>query len=373
MRARRATSQPNSNPKSRHAADERAPLTAAEAARLFADLKRAPALLLAVSGGPDSTALMWLAARWRGSLQHGPELFVATVDHGLRPEAAREAREVKRMARELELPHRTLRWEGPKPRTGVSAAAREARYGLLLQHAGAVGASHLLVGHTRDDQAETVLMRLLRGSGINGLCAMPRLSRRGRITLARPFLDIPKSRLVATLERAKIGFAQDPSNDDPAYLRPRLRALLPALAAEGGDVRALARLASRAARANAALEILADGAERFLALRDGGASAEEGRPCSFDALAFAVLPEEIRLRLLLRAIDRVGNEGPAELGKVETLLSALEAAMSARGPRGGGRDLKQTLAGALITLANGRLQIEAAPPRRSRRSARGQA
>lgn len=353
--------------------DDDSPISAGQAKQLFADLKAAPALLLAVSGGPDSVALMWLAARWRRSLARGPELTVVTVDHGLRPEAAREAREVKRLARELGLSHRTLRWRGDKPSTGLPAAARKARYRLLAQAARAAGASHVLTAHTRDDQAETVLMRLLRGSGIVGLSAMARLSERDGILLARPLLDVAKSQLIATLRRAKIGFAEDPTNRDPAFTRPRLRALMPQLAAEGGDARSLARLAGRLARANAAVEVLADGAERFLHLADRGDASHAPDWRSFDAARFAVLPEEIRLRLLLRAIDALGHEGPAELGKVEALLTALDRAMAER-PRKRAKPgpiLKQTLAGALISLSGGRIHVAAAPARRTRGSARG--
>ncbi|MEZ2147349.1 tRNA lysidine(34) synthetase TilS [Bradyrhizobium sp. DN5] len=345
--------------------DDNSPISAREARRLFAGLKAAPALVLAVSGGPDSVALMWLAARWRRSLVRGPQLTVVTVDHGLRPEAAREAREVKRLATELGLPHRTLRWRGAKPKTGLPAAAREARYRLLAQAARAVGASHVLMAHTRDDQAETLLMRMLRGSGLAGLSAMASVSERDGIVLARPLLDVPKAQLIATLKRAKVGFADDPTNRDTAFTRPRLRALLPQLAAEGGDARTLVRLAARLARANAAVEVLADGAERFLRLRDRDVAPQAGIR-SFEASAFAVLPEEVRLRLLLRAIAALGHEGPAELGKVETLMSALDRAIAA-GPRAAanGRPvLKQTLAGALISLAGGRIHIAPAPARR---------
>ena len=160
-----------------------------------------------------------------------------------------------------------MRWTGDKPSRGVPAAARDARYRLLAKAARAARASHVLTAHTRDDQAETLLMRLLRGSGIAGLSAMARESERDGIRLVRPLLDVPKSRLIATLNRAKIAFADDPTNRDTAFTRPRLRALLPLLAAEGGDARGLARLASRLARANEAVEVLADGAERYLALR----------------------------------------------------------------------------------------------------------
>jgi tRNA(Ile)-lysidine synthase len=337
--------------------DDHSAISVAQAKRLFADWKSAPAIVLAVSGGPDSMALMWLAARWRRALARGPRLVAVTVDHGLRTEAAREAQDVKRLARSLEVPHRTLRWTGAKPKTGLPAAARAARYRLLAQAARSNGATHILTAHTRDDQAETLLMRMLRGSGIAGLAAMTRVSEREGLWLARPLLDVSKAQLVATLNRARINFADDPTNRDVSYTRPRLRALMPALAEEGGDSKNLARLAARLARANAALEVLADGAERYLALRDRNDAARFG----FDAAAFAGLAEEIRLRLLKRAIDRVGHEGPAELGKLEAVLAVLDHAIAAGGSR-----QKLTLAGAMVTLIGGRIHVEPAPPRRAK-------
>jgi len=316
-----------------------------------------------------------------------PRLIAVTVDHGLRAEAKAEARDVKRLARALDLPHRTMRWTGAKPKTGLPAAARAARYRLLAQAARASGATHVLTAHTRDDQAETLLMRLLRGSGIAGLAAMARQSERDGVLLARPFLHVSKSQLVATLKKAKLGFADDPTNRDLNFTRPRLRTLMPVLAAEGGDTRNLARLASRLARANQAVEVLVDGAERYLALRDRATSRPELRAGAkifdakifdakifdakiFDAEAFVAMPEEIRLRLLKRAIDRFGHEGPAELGKVEALLAVVDRAV-AKSSRGRLQNpsrsrLKQTLAGALVSLIEGRIRVESAPPRRSR-------
>ena len=377
--------------------DDDSPISAQHAKRLFADWKAAPAIVLAVSGGPDSIALMWLAARWRRTLARGPRLVAVTVDHGLRAEAKAEARDVKRLARALDLPHRTMRWTGAKPKTGLPAAARAARYRLLAQAARASGATHILTAHTRDDQAETLLMRLLRGSGIAGLAAMARQSERDGVLLARPFLHVSKSQLIATLKKAKLGFADDPTNRDPSFTRPRLRTLMPVLAAEGGDTRNLARLASRLARVNQAVEVLVDGAERYLALRDreasrpepgAGAKTFEAKTFEantfeantfeakifeakiFDAEAFVAMPEEIRLRLLKRAVDRFGHEGPAELGKVEALLEVVDRAVaeSRRGrlPSASQSRLKQTLAGALVSLIDGRIRVEPAPPRRSR-------
>jgi tRNA(Ile)-lysidine synthase len=346
--------------------DDNSPISVSDAKRLFANWKDVPAIVLAVSGGPDSVALMCLAARWRRALARGPRLVAVTVDHGLRAEAAREAREVKRLARALDLPHRTMRWTDAKPKNGLPAAARDARYRLLAQAARACGATHILTAHTRDDQAETLLMRMLRGSGIAGLAAMARESERDGVWLARPFLDVSKSRLIATLKQAKIGFADDPTNRDLSFTRPRLRSLMPVLAAEGGDARNLARLASRLARANAAVEILVDGAERYLALKGGESSHWGFGAKAFDsnAKAFAAMPEEIRLRLLLRAIDRFGHEGPAELGKVEALLSAVDRAITDNKAAAHKVRLKQTLAGALVSLIDGRIRVEPAPPRR---------
>jgi len=345
--------------------DDNSPISVADAKRLLAAWKTAPAIVLAVSGGPDSIALMWLAARWRRALPRGPRLLAVTVDHGLRSEASSEARDVKRLARTLDLPHRTVRWTGVKPKTGLPAAARAARYGLLAQVARASGATHILTAHTRDDQAETLLMRLLRGSGIAGLSAMARESERDGVLLARPFLNVAKSQLIATLKKAKVGFADDPTNRDLNFTRPRIRAVMPILAAEGGDIKNLARLASRLARANAALEVLVEGAERYLVLGEVEAPRPGRVGKTFDARAFAAMPEEIRVRLLRRAIDRYGGEGPAELGKVEALLALLDR-ITAEGAAGRRSRLKQTLAGALVSLIDGRIRIEPAPPRRRR-------
>lgn len=333
-------------------------VTAAEARQLFANWASAPAIVLAVSGGPDSVALMWLAARWRHARKTGPRLVAVTVDHGLRQESAREARGVRQLAKALGLDHMTLRWTGEKPKTGLPSAARDARYKLLARAARRHDASHVFTAHTQDDQAETVIMRLSRGSGLAGLGAMARQSARDDMVLARPLLGVPKSRLIATLKKAGISFADDPTNRDPRYTRPRLRALMPALAAEGADARNLARLASRLARANAALDIMTDGAEQYLASIDHGAG--------FDLAAFSVLADEIRVRLLWRAINRIGHEGPAELGKVEALLLAVDQASADRRSARGAVRLKLTLAGAVITILKGRIHVLPAPQRRKK-------
>jgi tRNA(Ile)-lysidine synthase len=338
------------------AADAAAPISAAETKTLFADLVDAPALVLAVSGGPDSTALLVLMARWRAALRHGPKLVAVTVDHRLRVESRSEAAAVHRLARKVNVAHRTLTWSGKKPATGVQEAARDARYRLLAAAAREADARHIITAHTLDDQAETVLLRLTRGSGISGLAAMGRASEFHGLTLLRPFLQVPKARLIATLEAAGIPFAEDPSNRDPRFTRPRLRALMPALAEEGLAPERLSLLARRIRRADVALEAAVDAAAAQVSIR----AAPDG-PMALDAREFSRLPAEIRLRLLGRAIAQKGDEGPVELGKLEALLDAVDAVLADRSVEP--LRFRRTLAGASVSVDDDQIRIERAPPR----------
>ena len=340
------------------AADDARPVSVAEAKALFNPLADASTLVLAVSGGPDSTALLFLAARWRRARKSGPRLLAVTVDHGLRRESAGEARAVAQLARRLGVPHRIVRWEGKKPATGLQQSAREARYRLLAAAAARAKARAILTAHTLDDQAETVLIRMSRGSGLGGLGAMARaapLPVGGEVVLARPLLEIPKARLIATLRRARIEFADDPSNRDPRFTRARLREVMGALAREGLDARRLSLLARRLRRAEVAIEAAVDAAMAALSQ----APWPQRGPILFDAERFNRLPAEVALRLLGRAIARAGDEGPIQLGKLETLYEGLTSV-----DRGKTSPWRRTLAGALITREGCKLAIERAPPRR---------
>ena len=336
-------------------AADAAPIAAAEAKTFFDDLSPAPALVLAVSGGPDSTALLLLAARWRASLREGPDLLAVTIDHRLRLESAREAEAVKELATQLGVRHSTLRWTGRKPKTGLQEAARDMRYRILADAARDAGATHVLTGHTLDDQAETVLFRMARGSGLVGLGGMARDTALGGIRLVRPLLDVPKARLIATLARSGVAFADDPSNRDPRFTRARLRDILPSLAGEGLDARRMALLAHRLRRANETIQIVVNAAAEAVSDLPWPARG----PVVMDAGRFAQLPAEVALRLLGRAVDCAGDEGPAQLAKLEALYEALRGA--------GGHRLRRTLAGALVTLGGGRIQIERAPARSAAR------
>ena len=332
-------------------------VSASEVTSLFSGLQSLPVLVLAVSGGPDSTALMVMAAQWRDSLETKPKLVAVTVDHGLRKESKAEAAAVARLARKLDIAHRTSRWTGRKPKTGLQEAARLTRYRLLGRAARKAGATHILTAHTLDDQGETVLIRMSRGSGLSGLGAMQRISvvpQNEELFVVRPLLEIPKARLIATLNAAGISYADDPSNRDPRFTRARLRGLMHLLAEEGLDAAQLARLARRLKRADVAIEKAVERAVTELFVELPGAPA-----IAIELRRFADLPAEVALRLLGRAVARVGDEGPVELGKLEALKTALDEAQNSPKNR-----FRRTLAGAIVTLKDPQILVERAPPRR---------
>lgn len=336
-------------------ADSRTWPSRAERARLFAGLEETP-LLLAVSGGPDSMALMRLVAGWAHDLAAvPPTIHVACVDHGLRAQSAEEARMVAAAAADLDLPCATLPWRGPKPATRRQERARAARYALLAEHARAVGATHVLTAHHADDQAETVLMRLLRGSGVTGLAGMARETPLGSdLTLMRPLLDVPKEALVAFCRREGQDVVDDPSNRDPAYARARLRAEAASLARLGLDRDALVRLSRRMARAEAALEAQAQHVEAAL-----GPTRAPGA-YRLDLSRTGDIEAEIFLRVLRRAVGAIAAPGRlVRLARLEALADALTTA------RGAGAAHHATLAGTRIVLAaDGTLSVTPEAPRR---------
>lgn len=300
------------------------PLTSADLAGLLAPVL-APYrhVLLAVSGGADSTALLHLLAQWareRGTA--APTLSVATVDHKLRTGSAADAAAGARMATGLGLAHTTLTWTGDKPTSGVQAAARAARYRLLRRHAAAIGADAVVLAHTQDDQAETVLMRLARGSGVDGLGGMAPVATIGGLTLVRPLLGVPKVRLIATLEARGIPWLEDPSNQSPAFERVRWREAFAQLSDLGLTSGAVAESARRLRRAAEALD---ETAARAMATTDGAVTID---PLGFATVRWPRLlehPAEIRLRVLTRLIERIGGAGvPVPLARLEAMTEGLD-------------------------------------------------
>jgi len=321
---------------------------------LFAPLAQAKGLLLAVSGGPDSTALLLMAARW--AKQAGrPRVEVATVDHAMRAGSRAEAEAVGALARRLGLVHHLIEWRGPKPRSRIQERAREARYRLLGACAQEIGADFLVTAHHADDQAETVIFRLLRGSGIAGLRGMESAAALGRVTLARPLLGLRKAELIAYCEACGEAFSRDPSNEDPRFKRTHLRRLTDLLAAEGLGVDEIARLSRRAARMEEAVAAQAKAA----AARLGWTSPQPTR----NAKALLDEPLEIAQRLLTGEIARVAGKEPRQirLEQIEALAQALRQA------RAQNKALRANIGGASVRMsAKGALTVSPEAPRRGR-------
>ncbi|WCT71909.1 tRNA lysidine(34) synthetase TilS [Sphingomonas naphthae] len=263
-------------------------------------------LALAVSGGPDSLALLLLAAH-----AFPGRVIAATVDHGLRAEAATEATAVAAICAGLAVPHITLSVT-VAPGASVQAAARRARYAALEGWAVAAGATVLLTAHHLDDQAETILMRVARGAGIAGLAGIRPVRPLGRIILARPLLGWTKADLVAIAAAAGLASADDPSNRDPRFDRARARQLIAAT-----PWLAPARLAALAPRSVEIEEALAYAAQ----------AAEVRITCDNDGairLDPTGLPREITRRLLLAAIALADPESSPPRGPaLDRLLNAL--------------------------------------------------
>jgi tRNA(Ile)-lysidine synthase len=313
-------------------------------------------VVLAVSGGTDSSALLLLASRWRDEGGSVP-LSVATVDHGLRPESVEECARVATLAARHGLRCRILRWEGSKPNSRLQERARQARLVLLAKAAEEAGADAVALAHTRDDQAETVLMRLAHGSGPDGLAGMRPETLHHRMMFLRPLLRTARSDLAALLRAAQLAPIEDPSNADPRYERVRARRLLAAIAPLGLTAERLARLAERQARASDALEAVA--AARFATL-----SSEREAGLAFAAAAYAAEPEEIRLRILAKGLVALGGPSapPLRLERLEALAREIGGAVASARP------LRRTLAGA--TVAAGPAQIDLRPERPRRRGRR---
>ncbi|MDJ0513318.1 MAG: tRNA lysidine(34) synthetase TilS [Methyloceanibacter sp.] len=317
------------------------PVTQAETDRILKSLARFRRVALAVSGGPDSLVLLYLGADF--ARRHGLAMPVAlTVDHALRPGSRAEAETVARVARAIGVPHSILTWRHGPVDAAVQARARRARYDLMAAYCTAHDVPTLVTAHHLDDQAETFLMRLKRGSGLDGLAAIPEEGRWAGLTLLRPLLEIPKSRLMATAEALGLPFISDPSNEDPRFERVRLRGAMAALSEMGLEVDAIALSARRLRRARAALEAAAD------AFLDAHTDRSPAGYASVDLPALLAAPEEVALRALARVIGAVGGlSEPVRLAKLETLLAGLQVEP----------DEAQTLGRCQIVRARDRLAV----------------
>ena len=304
-----------------------------------------PQLAVAVSGGADSLALTLLAHRWARA--RGGGITALTVDHRLRPESAAEADRVGIWLGTRGIRHEILVWHGPYPLNDLQAAARAARYRLLAQWCRREHCLHLLTAHHQDDQAETLILRLGRGSGLNGLAAMAPIVEEAHHRLLRPLLDVPAARLRATLVDLGQDWIEDPSNRNPAFARVRVRALKDPFGAAGLTSTRLAETARHLGRARAALE---GAVERALA------EAVAPHPAGFalvDPTPLAGAPDEIGLRAVAALVTAVGgNEFPPRFDRLERAAEALFS-----GRLGAGR----TLGGCRLVPWRGRVLVVREP------------
>lgn len=278
---------------------------------------------VAVSGGGDSMALMHLLADWAG--RGGPALVVVSLDHGLRPEASAEVAMVARAANGLGLAHSALVWGGWDGRGNLMQAARRARYRLIGDWARREGLDAVAIGHTADDQAETFLMRLARGAGLDGLSGMaPEREAAGMLWL-RPLLGATRAELRAWLRARGINWVDDPTNEDAAYERIRARAALTALAPLGIFATGVAEVTAHLREVRAALIVQTRDAAVALVRLDAG-------DVVIERAGLAALPDEIRRRLLAHSLRWIasaehGPRGPALAAFSDTVLAGGSATL----------------------------------------------
>lgn len=283
---------------------------------IFAPLAEFRRIGLAVSGGPDSLALLLLAVEFANQYAAHERFVVYSVDHGLRPEAAGEVAYVTETARKLGFAARALKWEGTKPATGIQQAARAARYGLIADAMAADGAEILVTAHHLADQAETVLMRLAHGSGVEGLRGMDYFAEIAGLVVVRPLLGVDPAVLAQIVATSDLKPVADPSNSDTDYERVRWRQMLPQLAALGLDARRLSRFAARMRDADQALAAIAATVESSFDADTGARSVARE--------ALVRTPRAVAIRVMARLLDEVGGgQKPHDLASVEALTDKL--------------------------------------------------
>ena len=297
----------------------------------FAPFEARPRLAVAVSGGVDSMALCLLTDRW--VRVRGGSVLALTVDHGLRPESTEEAAQVADWLTGRAVAHETLTWRPGRAAHRIQARARDARYRLMAEACRRHGIVHLLLGHSLDDQAETVLLRLAKGSGTDGLAGMAPLRETAWVRQLRPLLGFSKRRLRAVCAAAGQPWIEDPSNADLRFARSRLRGAAATLAAEGLGPERLADTARRVGRGRAILEeSAADLVSAVAAFYPEGCA-------TIDRTDLLAAHDELALRALAALLATLGGAVyPPRLHQLEILLAELRR----------NREVRRTLAGCRI-------------------------
>lgn len=296
-------------------------ITAGEFAAVMTPLEGAKAVAVALSGGPDSMALLALTDEW--ARQRNIHVHAVTIDHALRVESADEAQRVHEWVAAYfpYATHEILRRDSSQiTPTKLQEQAREDRYDLLASACRAQGIKHLLLAHHQDDQAETFLFRLCKGSGLDGLAAMSAETDIQDIVRVRPLLCFSKARLLATCTARELPYVKDPSNQNAKFARVRLRRVMDMLAQEGLSAQRLAKTSDRLARARQALDHFTDVAWQAALVSDD----QTGLVFNFELLL--TQPVDIRIRILMRALTQQAGSrddyGP-RLERVEELAQDL--------------------------------------------------
>ena len=299
-------------------------------------------LAVGVSGGSDSMALCYLLK------DSGLKVHALTVDHGLRPEAADEARQVGEwLSGWPGFQHHILKWEEPAD-SALQEEARKARYRLMSEYCAAQGIQHLFLAHHRDDQAETVLFRLAKGSGLDGLAGMQALQDYEGLTLVRPLLSVSKEALVKTCKDAGVDFIEDPSNENADFARVRLRQARAVLEEEGLSSKRLSVTAMRLARARQALEIWTEEVYKEVNIKN------DAKRIEFQLKPLLSKPEEVIVRVVLMAFRQLRPESDyaPRMEKVEALVHDLRSLTDFR---------KRTLGGVIFEVDQGEDVLILAP------------
>lgn len=304
---------------------------------------------VAVSGGGDSVALLLLLREW--ALEHGRELMAVTIDHGLRADSNAEAVGVERLCASVRIAHETLRWNGWTGRGNLQSMARDARRALISDWASRHSIKAVALGHTLDDQAETFLLRLARGSGVDGLSAMRNVAQTGNVLWLRPMLSLRRDELRHWLRGRSVAWVDDPSNDNVSFDRVRARQALEPLAALGIGAPRLAATAAAMSRARDALEAATG------ELAAGCLKVYPAGDAWLDPVKLVLAAPELRLRLLATVLMWVaGATYRPRLTQLEATLLAIEQ---------GRLGLGATLHGCVLRSHCGGIAIRREPARAS--------
>lgn len=286
---------------------------------LDTDISNEKNLAVAVSGGGDSLALAILLAEWCKA--KNIKLHALTVDHGLRPESASEAKYVSKTLKKFGVIHKTLLWEGIKPKTKIQEAARDARYNLMSEYCSSKKINFLFLGHHGQDQIETIIFRIAKGSGLDGLAGMhPVTILENGLTLLRPLLLVNHKDLCDTLKFKDIDWIEDPSNENDKYARVRIRNVTDALENEGLNPARISLLSERIIKSIQLINYLIDKEYNSMIINI------DTKRIDINLNHFLLLPIDGKVRILKRIISTLMSlkKYPARLEDIERLAIKID-------------------------------------------------